>query len=139
MLCHIVIGLSSNLFKSDIIIPGLPTAGDNFSIICRLAGVVERLVSGTSVILAFVSSPGGVSGDQALNGSAFTKSRMFNPGRTSDSGLYTCVSTVIVNGNFLTSSTSEILPVKSKQNRCANHTIIINILHQFFLHSWTSL
>ena len=120
--CFVVyVGLSNNLFTPDIIIPGLPTAGDNFSIICRLAGVVERLVSGTSVILSFVSSPGGVSGNQALIGSVFIKSHMFNPGRTSDSGLYTCVSTIVINGNFLTASTNEILQIKSKQNRCANH------------------
>ena len=120
--CFVVyVGLSNNLFTPDIIIPGLPTAGDTFSIICKLAGVVERLVSGISVTLSFVSSPGGVSGDQFLNGSVFIKSRMFNPGRTSDSGLYTCVSMIIVNGDVLTASTNGILPVKSKQNRCANH------------------
>ena len=118
------IGLSNNLFTPDIIIFGMSTAGDNFSIICRLAGVVERLVSGTSVILSFVSSPGGVSGDQSLNGSAFFKSHLFNPGRTSDSGSYTCVSTIIVNGENLTASTNEVLHVKSKQNRCVNNSSI---------------
>ena len=72
-------------------------------------------MSGTSVILSFVSSPGGVSGDQSLNGSAFIKTLMFDHGRTSDSGSYTCVSTTIVNGDNLTASTNEILHVKSKQ------------------------
>ena len=132
--CFVVyVGLSNNLFTPDIIIPGLPTAGDNFSIICRLAGVVERLVSGTSVILSFVSSPGGVSGNQFLNGSAFIKSRMFNPGRTSDSGSYTCVSTIIVNGGiFYTASTNETLQIKSKQNRCANHSNVNFFCISFF-------
>ena len=72
-------------------------------------------MSGISVILSLVSSPGGVSGDQSLNGSAFIKTLMFNPGITSDSGSYTCVSTIIVNGDNLTASTNEILEVKSNQ------------------------
>ena len=78
-------------------------------------------MNGTSVILSFVSSPGGVSGNQFLNGSAIIKSLMFNPGRTSDSGLYTCISTIIVNGGFFSASTNEILQIKSNQNRCACH------------------
>ena len=78
-------------------------------------------MSGTSVILSFVSSPGGVSGNQFLNGSAIIKSRMFNPVRTSDSGSYTCRSTIIVNGGFFSASKSKILQLKSNQNRYANH------------------
>ena len=37
------IALSDAVFTPRIIIPGVPTAGDNFNIICRLDGVVERL------------------------------------------------------------------------------------------------
>ena len=94
----------------------MPTAGDNFNVTCRLAGVVERLVSSTSINLSFVSSPGGVSGNQTLNGSAVIRSLMFNPVRTSDSGTYTCVSMVNVPGGFFSASTDRILQMKSKHN-----------------------
>ena len=96
----------------------MPTAGDNFNITCRLAGVVERLVSSTSINLSFVSSPGGISGNQILNGSAVIKSLMFNPVRTSDSGTYTCVSMVNVPGGVFSASTNEILLIESKHNSC---------------------
>ena len=124
---HVVlyIALSNDLFIPDIIIPGVPTTGDSFNITCRLAGVVERLVSGTSLILSFVSSPGGVSGDLALNGSAFIRSHIFNSVRTSDSGLYTCVSMVIVPGGVLSASTNKILQIESKHISCTYTCVLI--------------
>ena len=96
----------------------MPTAGDNFNITCRLAGVVERLGSSTPINLSFASSPGGVSGNQTLNGSAVIRSLMFifNTGRTSYSGTYTCVSMVIVPGGVFSASTDRILQMKSKHN-----------------------
>ena len=89
------VALSSDLFTPDIIIPGAPTAGDNFNIICRLDGVVERLVGTPTVSLSFLSPPGGLSGGQSHDGSAFIRPRIFNPGKTSDVGIYSCLVTVI--------------------------------------------
>ena len=97
------VALSNDLFTPDIIIPGAPTAGDNFNIICRLDGVVERLVSTPSVILTFINPPGGAPGDLSQNSSAYIRPRIFNPGETSDVGTYTCAATVIIPslGTFL--------------------------------------
>ena len=86
--------LSNALFTPHVIIPGVPTAGDNFNIICRLDGVVERLVTPT-VILTFLNPPGGTAEDQSQDGSAYTLPRIFNPGMTDDVGTYTCFATVI--------------------------------------------
>ena len=73
-------------------------------------------MSSTSINLSFVSSPGGVSGNQTLNGSAVIRLLMFNPVRTSDSGTYTCVSMVNVPGGVFSASTNEILLIESKHN-----------------------
>ena len=97
------VALSSDLFTPDIIIPGAPTAGDNFNIICRLDGVVERLVSTPMVFLSFSNPPGGAPGDQSQDGSAYIIPRIFNPGKTSDVGIYSCLVSVIIPslGTFL--------------------------------------
>ena len=127
------VALSNDLFIPDIIIPGVPTAGDKFNITCRLAGVAKRLVSGTQVMLLFVSSPGSVSGDQALNGSAFIRSRMFNSVRSSDSGLYTCLSMVALPGGVLSASTNEILQIESKHNSCTCLCMLIMQAYNYVL------
>ena len=92
----------------------MPTAGDNFNIICRLDGVVERLVSTPLVFLAFVNAPGGTPEDQSKDGSAYIIPRIFNPGETSDVGTYTCVTTVFpLSGGIFASTASEILQIQS--------------------------
>ena len=108
------LALSNNLFTPDIIIPGVPTAGDNFNIICRLDGVVERLVGTTTVILSFINSPGGAPADQSRDGSAYIRPRIFNPGKTSHVGTYTCVATVIHGQSFVATSL-QALQIRSKQ------------------------
>ena len=112
---NVIVALSSNLFTPDIIIPGIPTAGDNFNIICRLAGVVERLIGTPLVILSFISLPGGVLGELSQDGSAYIIPRIFNPGETSDVGTYTCAATVISSsGGGFVSTASGILQIRSK-------------------------
>ena len=88
------VALSNDLFIPDIIIfPGIPTAGEDFTMICRLDGVVQRLVMG-SVILAWTSPRGGVEGMQANDGAAFIRPLTFTPVTTSDANDYQCVATV---------------------------------------------
>ena len=99
----------------DVIIPGVPTAGDNFNIICRLDGVVERLVGTPTVGLSFPTPPGGASGEQSLDGLAHILTRIFNPGKTDDVGTYTCVVTVLPSfGGFFGAASSNILQIRSK-------------------------
>ena len=112
--CWLCVALSHDLFAPDIIIPGIPTAGDNFNIICRLDGVVERLVSTPLVFLSFSNPPGGASGDQSQDGSTYIIPRIFKPGETSDAGTYLCSALVFSSliGGFL-GFTSEILQIQS--------------------------
>ena len=93
----------------------MPTAGDNFNIICKLDGVVERLVSGTSVSLSFFNPPGGAPGDQSQDGSAYIIPRIFTPGKTSDVGTYTCIATAVIPslGAFLSFANGRILQIQS--------------------------
>ena len=108
------VALSNDLFTPDIIIPGAPTAGDNFNIICKLAGVVERLVGAPTVSLTFINPPGGASGEQFDDGSGHIRPRIFNPGKTSDVGAYTCIATIISPlGGFFGIATSRILQIQS--------------------------
>ena len=105
--------LSNDLFTPDIIIPGAPTAGDNFNIICRLDGVVERLVGTPAIILAFSNPQGGLSGSLYRDGLAYIRPRLFNPGTTGDIGTYTCVAVVILGWIFSSSSSGGTLQIKS--------------------------
>ena len=107
------IALSNDLFTPDVIIPGVPTAGDDFNIICRLDGVVERLVGTPTVILSFINPPGGAPGDQAHDGSAYIRPLIFNPGKTSDFGTYTCIATVVPSTGAFVSVSSGILRIQS--------------------------
>ena len=108
------VALSDDLFTPDIIIPGAPTAGDNFKIICRLAGIVEQLVGTPTVILSFVNTPGGAPKDLSHDGSAYILPRSFNPGKTNDVGTYTCAATVISSlGGAFISTASEVLQMQS--------------------------
>ena len=112
----LLVAFSNDLFTPDIIIPGAPTAGDNFNIICRLDGVVERLVGAPTVLLSFVNTPGGAPGDQSQDRSAYIRPRIFNPGETSDVGTYTCLATVILSlGGAFVSATNRILQIRSTQ------------------------
>ena len=106
--------LTDELFAPDIIIPGVPTAGDNFNIICRLDGVVERLVGTPTVILSFINSPGGSPEDQSRDGSAYIIPRTFNPGKTSEVGTYTCAATVI-HGETFADTSFQTLQIRSKR------------------------
>ena len=86
------IALSNAVFTPRVIIPGVPTAGDNFNIICRLDGVVERLaVTPFAVTLAFSMPPGGMAGNQSRNGSAYIREHILNPLMTSGVGTGTDV------------------------------------------------
>ena len=107
------LALSGSLFLPDVIIPGVPTAGDNFNIICRLDGVVERLVNTPQVVLAFVSPLGGASGEQSQDGLAFIRPRIFNPMEISDVGNYTCAASIISLG-FIATSSPNVLQIRSK-------------------------
>ena len=108
------VALSNDLFTPDIIIPGAPTAGDNFNITCRLAGVVERLVGTPTVILSFINPPGGASGDQSRDGLTYIRSHFFNPGTTGDSGTYSCRALVSSSSDMIfIHSSSETLQIKS--------------------------
>ena len=108
----VIVALSNDLFAPDVIIPGVPTAGDNFNIICRLDGVVESLVGSPVVILSFISPPGGASEDQSKDGSAYIIPRIFNPGMTSDVGTYTCATVITTSMTFISTS-SRILQIQS--------------------------
>ena len=105
-------------FTPRIIIPGVPTAGDNFSILCRLDGVVERLaVTLVSLSLAFINPAGGTAGEMSQNRSAYIRPHFLNPGMTDDVGTYTCLATVIAstsNSTDIFSNASEVLQILSK-------------------------
>ena len=117
------IALNNDLFTPDIIIPGVPTAGDDFNIICRLDGVVDRLVGAPTVTLSFVNQPGGEPGEQAHDGSAYIRPRIFNPVKTSDVGSYACFAVVVPStGGFFGSTASKILQIQS------NVTVIYNFI-----------
>ena len=113
----VTVALSNNLFTPDITIPGTPTctAGDNFNIICRLDGVVERLVGTPTVTLSFTNPPGGVSGGQSRDGLAYIRPRIFNPVMIDDAGKYTCFATVYIHlrGYFENTSPIGILQIRS--------------------------
>ena len=101
--------LSNALFSPHVIIPGVPTAGDNFNIICRLDRVVERLAVTPTVLTSFVNPPGGTAGDQSQDGSTYNLPRIFSPGMTYDVGTYTCFVTIIVVPNsYVTSGTAQL-------------------------------
>ena len=119
--------LSNNLFILDIIIPGAPTAGKNFTIICRLDGVVERLVGTPIVSLYFSNPPGGVPGDHSQDGSAYILPHIFNPGKTSDIGTYTCFAFVMPSsgGFFGGTSAGEILRIRSNVTIYYTSTMIV--------------
>ena len=107
------VALSDNLFTPDIIIPGVPTAGDNFNITCRLDGVVERLVGTLDVFLLFINVPGGgLTSGQYRDGLAYIRSHFLNPGMTGDTGTYHCRA-LVINSFFFASYSSENLQLKS--------------------------
>ena len=119
----VTVALSNNLFTPDIIIPGTPTctAGDNFNIICRLDGVVERLVGTPSVTLSFTNPPGGVSGGQSRDGLAYIRPRIFNPVMIDDAGKYTCFAAVYIPSLYsFFGNTSSIGILQIRSNICHN-------------------
>ena len=92
----------------------MPTAGDDFNIICRLDGVVERLVGTPVVTLSYVNPPGGKPGEQDHDGKAYIRPRIFNPGKTSDVGTYACYAVVVPStGVFFGSTASGTLQIQS--------------------------
>ena len=110
--------LSNAAFTPHVIIPGVPTAGDYFNIICRLDGVVERLAEGPAAVsLQFVNSPGGVDGDMFQNGLTYTKPHILIPVTTDDAGTYRCraVVDVTINDTFISSAIGNLL---MRSNNC---------------------
>ena len=103
------------MFTPRVIIPGVPTAGDNFNIECRLDGAIERLAATLlSVTLAYSSAPGGMTGETLLTGPVRTRLRIFNPGMTDDVGIYTCAATVIsLSSGFFGGFSSGLLQIQS--------------------------
>ena len=90
--------LKEAFFTPRVIIPGgVPTAGDNFKITCVLQNeVVDRLTETATVLLNFVNPPGGRAERPPQNESAYILQQSFDPGRTSDAGIYRCLATVIL-------------------------------------------
>ena len=109
---YIHVALSNATFTPCIIIPGVPTAGDNFNITCKLDGVVERLAVSPTVTLTFFNPPGGTPNNQSQNESAYILPHIFNPGMTAAGGTYECVATIISNLIFVESAT-EVLQIQS--------------------------
>ena len=110
----LLVALSNDLFIPDIIIPGIPTAGDNFNITCRLDGVVERLVGTRLVVVHFIVSPGGFSTDLSRDGLAYITSHFFYPGTTVNTGICICRAIVITPSHWVFfSSSSGTLQIKS--------------------------
>ena len=121
----IIIALNA-AFTPRVIIPGVPTAGDNFNIVCRLDGVIERLaVTPLLVNLAYTSAPGGMSGDTLQTGLVLTRLRMFNPGKADDVGMYTCIATVIVLSSGFIGLGNGLLQIQS---------MIVPLIHFSYLH-----
>ena len=116
----------------------MPSAGDNLSIICRLDGVVERLVDKPVVNLTFINPPGGAPGDQSQDESAYIRPRIFNPVTTSDVGTYTGVATIITSGTFVSTS-SRVLQIQSNLSLHVVHSAInmftCSFIMQFLLPS----
>ena len=110
---NVTVAIRNDLFVPDIIIPGAPTAGDKFNITCRLDGVVERLVGTPTVLLSFLSPPGGVTGIQFQDGLAYSRSHSFKPGMTDDVGNYTCAASVFLSLGLFGSTSSRILQIQS--------------------------
>ena len=107
------VALSNDLFTPDITIPGIPTAVDNFNIICRLDGVVERLVGTRLVVVHFIISSGGFSTDLSRDGLAYITSRFFYPGTTVNTGICICHAIVISSLDWVFfSSSSGTLQIK---------------------------
>ena len=112
--------LSGAAFTPHVIIPGVPTAGDNFNIICRLDGVVERLAMNPalSVTLTFIATQGGASVDTSQNESIYFRPRTFNPGMTDDVGDYRCRAIVDVTFDivFISPNVLGVLRMQSNMN-----------------------
>ena len=127
LLLYEIKALNSAAFTPRVIIPGVPTAGDNFIIICRLDGVVERLTNPPSrVTLNYDSIPGGEAEDQMEDGLAHILPRQFNPGTTSDAGIYTCDAAVRLSGgaSFIISPFVEgTLRIQSKYDCCFSTSV----------------
>ena len=122
------LALGNNLFIPDVIIPGVPTAGDNFNITCRLDGVVERLVDPMTVSLTFINNPPGEPENQYRDGSVYIRPQAFNPGKTSYVGTYICLASVIPSsGGFFGGTSSNDLQIRSK----CKHMVLYNYMCTF--------
>ena len=107
--------LTGALFTPRLIIPVAPTAGDSFSIICRLDGVVERLVSGPVIILSYIVAPGGLTPPMSRDGLAYIREQVFASGMLSDVGIYRCLASIFDLPNSATFNVfgSGILQIRS--------------------------
>ena len=110
---YLTIALSSAVFTPRVIIPGVQTAGDNFNIICRLDGVVERLAVTPIVTMTFTTQQGGEPRDQSQDGLAYVRPRAFQPGTTDDVGTYSCFVSIFAASNFYGGSASNTLQMQS--------------------------
>ena len=109
----VIIALNNAVFTPRVTIPGVPTAGDNFNIFCRLDGVIERLAVTVSVGLVYTSAPGGMSGEILQTGPVRTRLRMFNPGMTDDVGMYTCGGSAFLSSGLVGGIGNGLLQIQS--------------------------
>ena len=105
--------LSSAKILHQLIIPDVPTAGDNFTITCRLDGAVDRLAVTPIVMLNFTYPHGGVSNELIQDGLLYNRKQSFNPGKTSDAGNYTCLATIIIGNKTLINIAHGLLKMQS--------------------------
>ena len=85
------IALIDNLFGSAVIVPGTPTAGEDFNITCRLDGVVERLVVGR----VYIFFAGALKHVQTPTGGPVILLQQFTPVTTFAAAIYICAVYVI--------------------------------------------
>ena len=86
------VALDDGLFTPRFIFLGVPTAGENFNVTCRLDGIVERVVV-EEVSVQFRSPiPGmGIQEPNVLrDGPAYIRQVKLNPAMTNDFGSYRC-------------------------------------------------
>ena len=126
--------LSSAKILHQLIIPDVPTAGENFTITCRLHGAVDRLAVTPIVLLNFTYPHGGVSNKLIQDGLLYTRKQSFNPGNTSDAGNYTCLATIVIGNKTLINIVHGLLEMQSMSVVSKFFTVYVI----FFFHSSNS-
>ena len=127
------VALSGAAFTPRVIIPDVPTAGDNFNIICMLDGVIERLTDEPALVtLSFTVIQGGARGDQSRNGSVYTLPHIFNPGMTDDVGDYRCRASIDITFDVPALTSLNILGVLQMQSNL--YIYFLQVFIYVFLH-----